>query len=67
MVKALSSNAGDTGLIPGGEAKISHASRPKNQIIEQKQHCDKFDKGFKKGPCEKKIFFKIVTSDISEW
>ena len=56
MVKALSSNAGDIGSIPGRGAKIPHASRPKKQIIEQKQHCDKFNKGFKNGLCEKKFF-----------
>ena len=30
-VKTSSSNAGDAGSIPGQEAKIPHASRPKKQ------------------------------------
>ena len=33
MVKNPPSNARDTGLIPGQEAKIPHASQPKNQNI----------------------------------
>ena len=31
MVKTLPSNAGGVGVIPGQEAKIPHASQPKNQ------------------------------------
>ena len=31
VVKTSPSNAGDVGSIPGGEAKIPHASWPKNQ------------------------------------
>ena len=38
MVKTLPSNAGGMGLIPGGGAKIPHASRPQNQNIKQKQY-----------------------------
>ena len=48
MVKPSPSNAGGTGSIPGRGAKILHASRPKNQNIKQKQHCNKFNKDFKK-------------------
>ena len=33
VVKTSPSNAGDVGSIPGGEAKIPHASWPKNQNI----------------------------------
>ena len=33
MVKILPSNAGGVGSIPGQGAKISHASRPENQNI----------------------------------
>ena len=33
MVKTLPSNAGGVGSIPGQGAKISHASRPENQNI----------------------------------
>ena len=48
VVKALPSNAGGTGLIPGQEAKTPHASGPKKQNIKQKQYCNKFNKDFKK-------------------
>ena len=37
MVKTILSNAGGTGSIPGQEAKIPHASQPKNQNIKQKR------------------------------
>ena len=57
MVKTLSSNAGGAGLIPGREAKIPHASQPKNQNIKQKQNCNKFNSDLKNGP-HKKIFLK---------
>ena len=49
-----SSNAGGEGLTPGREAKILHNWRPKNQIIKQKQCCNKFNKDFKNGPREKR-------------
>ena len=35
------SNAGSAGLIPGQEAKISFASRPKNQSMKQKKYRNK--------------------------
>ena len=54
MIKTLPSNAGGAGSIPGGEAKIPHASQPKNQNIKQKQYCNKFSKDFKNGPHPKK-------------
>ena len=45
-------------MIPDQEAKIAHASRPKNQKkLRQKQCWNKFNKDFKNGPHEKKIFF----------
>ena len=44
VVKISPSNAGSTGLIPGGGDKISHASRSKKQNIKQKQYCNKFNK-----------------------
>ena len=53
VVKTSPSNAGDAGLIPGWGAKIPHASWPKNQNIEQKQYCNKFNKDFKNGPHQK--------------
>ena len=46
VVKTSPSNAGGAGLIPGQEAKIPHASEPKNQKIKQKQYCNKFNKDF---------------------
>ena len=48
VVKTSPSNAGGAGLIPGGGAKIPHASWPKNQNIKQKQYCNKFNKDLKK-------------------
>ena len=55
VVKTLPSNAGGAGSIPGGRAKIPHASRPKKQNIKQKQHCNKFNKDFKSGPHQKNL------------
>ena len=46
VVKALPSNVGSVGLIPGQGAKIPPASGPKNQNIKQKQYCNKFNKDF---------------------
>ena len=51
MVKNPLANAGDMSSIPGQEAKIPHASRPKNPNIKQKQYCNKFNTDFKNGPC----------------
>ena len=55
VIKTLPSNAGGVGSIPGQEAKIPHASRPKYQNIKQKRYCNKFNKDFKSGPYKKKI------------
>ena len=55
MVKILLSSAGGVGSIPGGGAKIPHASQPKNQNIEQKQYCNKLNKAFKNGPHQKNL------------
>ena len=52
MVKTSPSNAGGAGSIPGGAAKIPHASQPKNQNIKQKQYCNKF-RDFPGGPVVK--------------
>ena len=41
-------------LIPGWGVKILHALPSKNQNIKQKQCCNKFNKDFKNGPCQKK-------------
>ena len=43
VVKTLPTNVGGVGLIPGHEAKIPHASWPKNQNIKQKQYYNKFN------------------------
>ena len=34
---------GGVGSIPGRNAKIPHASRPKIQNMKQKQYCNKFN------------------------
>ena len=47
MVKTSPSNAGGMGLIPGQGAGIPHASRLKDQNIEQKQYYNKVNKDFK--------------------
>ena len=52
MVKTLPSNAGGTSSIPGQGAKISHAPRPKNQNIKQKQNSIK---AFKNDPHEENV------------
>ena len=57
VVKISPSNAEGASLIPGWEAKISHASWPKNQNIKEKQYCTKFNKDFKNGPNKKKLIF----------
>ena len=53
-IKSSPCNAGGAGLIPGQGAKIPHALWPKNQNINQKQYCNKFNKDFKNGPHQKK-------------
>ena len=44
-------------LIPGGGAKIPHASQSRNQSIKLKPYCDRFNKAFKSGPYPQKLFF----------
>ena len=48
VVKTLPSNAGDVGSVSGWGAKTPHAMWPQNQIIKQKQYCNKFNKVKKK-------------------
>ena len=67
MVKALPSNAGGLGSIPGRGVNIPHASRPKNQNRRQKQYCNKFNKDFKNGPHTKKILKKKKKKERSLW
>ena len=50
VVKTLPSNAGDVGSVSGWGAKTPHAMWPQNQIIKQKQYCNKFNKDLKKNP-----------------
>ena len=44
MTNTSPSSTGGVGLIPGWEAKIPHASGPKNQNVKQKQYGNKFNK-----------------------
>ena len=53
VVGTLPSIAGGTSPIPGWTARIPHASWPKNQNIEQKQYCNKFNKDLKNGSHKK--------------
>ena len=64
VVRTSPSNAAGVGSIPGQEAKIPHASWPKNQNIKQKQYCNKFSKTLnmvhiKKSLKKKKIYAYI--------
>ena len=45
------SNAGDVSLIPGLGANVPHASWSKNQIIKQKQYCNKLSEDLKETYC----------------
>ena len=47
--------AGSAFSVPGWEARIPHASWQKDQTIEQRQCCNKFNKDLKNGPHQKKI------------
>ena len=59
---------GGAGSIPGQGAKIPHTVGPKNQNIKQKQYCNKFNKDFKNGPCQKKKkIFKKKYSHMLLW
>ena len=44
VVKTLPSNAGGTGSIPGGRAKVPYASQTKTQTLKQKQYCNNNNK-----------------------
>ena len=60
MVKISPSNAGSVGLIPAQGAGIPHAcGQKKNQNVKQRQYCNKFNKGFKNGPNQKKKALNI--------
>ena len=54
MVKILPFNAGDTGSIPGQEAKILCAVQPKKNLKKKKQYCNKFNKDLKNGQYKKR-------------
>ena len=56
MLKALPSNVGVTGSIPGWEAKIPLVFlQPKKQNIKQKQYFSKFNKDLKNSPHKKDL------------
>ena len=59
VVKTMPPNAGGAGSIPDWGAKIPHGSWPKNQNINQKQYCNKFNKDFNDGAHKKKSLKKI--------
>ena len=63
MVKTLASSIGVTGLTPDPGAKIPHVSWPKNQNIEQKQYCNKFNKDFNNGPHQEEYIEKKLLLD----
>lgn len=44
MVETSLSSAGGSGLIPGQEAEVPHASWSKHQNVKQEQYCKKFSK-----------------------
>ena len=56
MVKTLPSSAGGVGSIPGGGAKIPHASRPKHQNIKHSNIVTNSIKTLKMVHIKKKIF-----------
>ena len=64
VVKALPSQVGDVGSIPGWGTKISGASWPKKakcETVKQKLYCNKFNKDFNNGPHEGKKVLKPWT------
>ena len=57
MVKTSPSIAGGVGLIPGGAAKIPHASWPKNPKHKKgKQYCNKLNKDLKWSTSKTNLF-----------
>ena len=54
-VKTLPSNAGGVGSVPGWGAKVPHTFQPRNQNIKLKQCCNKFNKDFTNGSCQKSL------------
>ena len=46
VVGTLPSNSGGVGSIPGQEARVPHASQPRDESIKQKHYCNKSNKGF---------------------
>ena len=56
------------GSVPGGEAKVPHAWRPKNQNLKQKQNCNKFETDFlENGPHHKPITVQCRMADCISW
>ena len=64
MVETFPFKAGSVGLIPGQGAKIPHACWPKNQNVNQKKYCNKFNKDFKNGPHQQKFFLIFENQEI---
>ena len=60
-------SAGGTGSDPGWGAKLPHASRPKNQNMEQMQYCNKFNKNFKNIYIKKQIHTHRHTHAHTPW
>ena len=54
MVKTPCFQCRGAGWISGWEARIPQASWPKNQNLNQKHYCNKFNKDFKNDPYQKK-------------
>ena len=55
MVKTSPSNAGSVDSIPGRGSKTPHDLEAKNQNIQRKQYCNKFNKDFKNGLHQKSL------------
>ena len=71
VIKTSPFNPGDVGLIPGEGVKIPPASWPENQIIKQKQYCNKVNKDFKNHPHQKNLLKNpsittILNHDLSQ-
>ena len=59
--KTLPSSVGGMGSILGWGAKIPHTPLPnRSKYKQQKQHCKKFNKGFKDGPHQRNLFKKCL-------
>ena len=64
VVKTSHSIAGCAALIRDREANIPHALWPKNQNINQKQYCNKFNIDFKNDPQQQSIKKKKAKGNL---